>query len=218
MMRLVDLALLCIAVAVTVLLLAACGGGGSTATEKNSFAFFGDSATAAPWLNDRPVPQIARLAGVAATDHSVPGMTSVAALPRFEQTLLHDPSTHVVLRFGGGDCALYLNSGLAAFEHTLYSMIAVTKSFGKIPLLTTTVRLAPWDALSEADNLAYMASLEKYNETIIAVGRVMGVQVIDVYGQVPFYGREDLFDMVHPNQEYSNRISEYIAGQLPVRR
>jgi hypothetical protein len=190
--------------------LVACGGGG-----RHSFAFFGDSTTEALGLAVRPVPQIAQMAGVEATDYSKAGMTSQDAEPTFARVLAADRNTHVVLRFGGADCMRYAGTGIAAFERTTRWMVGAVRAAGKTPLLTTTVRIAPWPEFTDEMNGVYLRALVQYNDAIRRVALDTGTQLIDVDARVPFFGRSDLLDIVHPNQAYSDRISTFIAAELP---
>lgn len=193
-------------------LLAACGGGSSESS--TVVAFYGDSITAAPWFSPTPVQQMAEMMQVQAEDFSQPGMTTKDALPWVTQTLSTSRASVVVIRFGMADLTTTAGQDVEFFAGRLVAVIQQVRDSGRIPVLTTTTRLAPWPEFTDEMNTYYLKMLDVYNAQIRQVADASGVRVIDVYADVPFAGSADLRDIVHPAQGYSTRVSQHIANWM----
>ena len=192
-------------------LLSGCGSGDSV-PQPMKISVYGDSISAAsPDLNPGFSAELSQLLGLAVTDHARGG-GSVRDFSVVDDTDL------VLIRYSGADALHYGSldaTQVAIFKSSLVSLI---KSAKKKVVLTGTIRLAPYEQLLDYNYphdayLQKVIDLDVYDNAVREVSKEMNIPFIDIR-LVPFYGREDLRDEVHPNQKYSTRFSNYIAKEL----
>jgi hypothetical protein len=185
-------------------LLISCGGGGSEPAQIR-VAFYGDSVTSGDGLSPRPVPEIAAMAGVVGIDHSRGGDWACNW-----RTVLDDDADVIVLRFAAADAVAHGMGGIDDFEACLVVLAGSTR---KPVILTGTVWTAQPDGLSPATYEALSQAVTAYDARVRAVARTLRVPFVDIRS-LPFAGRQDLRDDVHPSQAYSERISRLVADAI----
>lgn len=184
-------------------LLISCGGGGGEPAQIR-VAFYGDSVTSGDGLSPRPVAEIAALAGVVGIDHSRGGDWAC------NWTAVLDDADVVVLRFAAADAVVHGMAGIDDFEACL---VALARSTSKPVILTGTVWTAQPEGLSPATYEALSQAITAYDARVRAVAQTLRVPFVDIRS-LPFAGREDLRDDVHPLQMYSGRISRLVADSI----
>lgn len=233
-----------LAALVLVAMLVGCGGGGtggelvqtpaptSVPTSARALvlvSFYGDSITSgaikpAPgWLNPRPVARITELAAGAlqGVDWSLGGATvqdardGTPGMPfgPFAQAIKLDASPVVVIRYATAN-ALRFADRLPEYQRALTDMVSQAQAAGKTVVLTGSTHIAaPMPGLSAADSRQVLANVDAFEAATRAVATQTGVLFVDLRA-VPFAGAADMADDVHPNQQYSDRVSAHIARAL----
>lgn len=221
-------------VLVLLAMLIGCGGGGADPVQAPARAavcvsFYGDSITSgaikpAPgWLNPRPVARITELAAGAlqGVDYSLGGATvqdardGTPGMPfgPFAQAVLADTSPVVVIRYATAN-ALRFADRLSEYQRTLAGMVAQARAAGKTVVLAGSAHIAaPMPGLSADDSRQVLANVDAFEVATRAVATQTATPFIDLRA-VPFEGAADMVDDVHPNQQYSDRISAHIAREL----
>ena len=197
-------------------LVAACGGGGSAPPAPAPapppappiVSVYGDSSAAGIALNPRPATELAALLGARVIDYSMPGTT-------LDQVILRDDdgAAVVLLRHGGAHAAHHGLAGLDAFDASLCALIAQAQATGAQVVLTGLISFAPAPWLPDADNARILAMLDAYDARLRAIAARLNLPFVDLRA-VPFAGRADLIDDVHPGQAYSGRLTAAIAATL----
>lgn len=193
-------------------LLSACGGGSGAdappAPTPITLAVYGDSAASGLGLAVRPVPDLARRLGVRAIDYTMPGTTLG------QVTLRDDDGAHIILlRHGGAHAAHHGLQGLDEFDRQVTAFIAAGRATGAQVVLTGLISFAPAPWLPDADNARILAMLDAYDARLQAIAARTGAPFINLRA-VPFAGRADLIDDVHPGADYSARLTAHIAAVL----
>lgn len=184
-------------------LLASCGGGGSEPVQVR-VAFYGDSVTSGDGLSPRPVAEIAALAGVVGIDHSRGGDWAC------NWTAVVDDADVVVLRFAAADAVAHGMAGIDDFEACL---VALARSTSKPVILTGTIWTAQPVGMPDAAYATLSQAITAYDARVRAVAQTLRVPFVDIRS-LPFAGRQDLRDDVHPSQMYSGRISRLVADSI----
>ena len=229
-----GIAAVALAALLSVAVLVGCGGGGTSGEpvlplSPVAVSFYGDSITSgaikpAPgWLNPRPVARITELAAGAlqGVDWSLGGATvqdardGTPGMPfgPFAQAIKLDASPVVVIRYATAN-ALRFADRLPEYQRTLTDMVAQAQAAGKTVVLAGSTHIAaPMPGLSAADSRQVLANVDAFEAATRAVANQTGTPFIDLRA-VPFAGAADMADDVHPNQQYSDRISAHIARAL----
>ncbi len=214
--------------------LAGCGGGGASAEPVHASApvrvsFYGDSITSgtiktpAGWLNPRPVARITELAGGAlqGVDYSLGGATvqdardGTPGMPfgPFAQAILADTSPVIVIRYATAN-ALRFADRLPEYERALTDMVGQARAAGKTVVLAGSTHIAaPMPGLSADDSRQVLANVDAFEAATRTVAQRTQVPFVDLRA-VPFAGAADMADDVHPNQQYSDRLSAHLARAL----
>ena len=153
-------------------------------------------------------------------DYAHPGMTvwdavegTADALP-WETAMQRDTAQFVVIRYAGS--ALARPGQVRDYEQVLETMIRTAQGHRKTVVLLGSPRMAAPDdryGISPADSARIMASVDEFEAATKALALRMGVVFIEVR-KVPFYGKSDVADIIHPNQGYSDRMSAFIVERL----
>jgi len=195
-----------------VLTLVGCGGGSA---QKTYVGMYGDSVSwgscavcPAYRLEIPPVRQLNELAkSYEVIDYSLPGATVLYTLngghglpfDNFKEQIAKSPEKITLLRFGGADALL--NEGEVDFRLGLEQLIVLAKAEEKVVILTGIV----WTTLPDV-------RLDNYNAIIREIADTQKVPFIDLRSVT--YSPSDSIDGLHPNQEYSYRISALISETL----
>jgi GDSL-like Lipase/Acylhydrolase family len=194
-----------------VLALVGCGG----SAQKTYVGMYGDSVS---WgscaicptyrLEIPPVRQLNELAkSYEVLDYSLPGATVLDTLnggyglpfDNFNEQIAKSPEKITLLRFGGADALL--NESEIDFRQGLTQLITLAKSKEKVVVLTGIV----WTSTPDI-------RLDNYNAIIKEIAVTQSVPFLDLRSIA--YSPANSIDGLHPNQEYSYRISTLISETL----
>jgi len=188
-------------VALAASLLPACGGSG--ADTPVTVSFYGDSVTTGThsadydvWLPERwsptPVEVISGLTGTAALDYSKDGASALGAS-------IHDDGSHIsVIRFGVADTVY--GTFPDVFAAHIQRLVKESQVLYQLALLVGLTH-----------------TMDGRAKTLDAVVRRcaadLRVPFVDVHA-LPFHGRSDMADAIHPGACYSRRASHAIAASI----
>jgi len=184
-------------------------------------SFYGDSITRGDFLAVRPVQRMTQLARGAfiGVDYASGGATVQDALSGklpFGPWLEHiktDKSQVIVIRYAGASALLGMEK-IDEYEQSVTDMVIVAKRLGKKVVLTgMSWGVDPIPGLSQADSDRIFGAVTAYDKRTALIALKLDVPFIDLRA-VPFYGASDMMDEAHPNQVYSDRLSQAIVAQL----
>ncbi len=191
-----------------------CGSGGEDTylpAPKATVAIYGDSITASTGIKTSFAKELEIALNVKAIDMSVDGGIVANFLPPLKT------ADTVIIRFGGADALKYGNTLLtsSSFEKNLSTLV---ESVPTSVVLTSTITLAPYDEIkgigwSYSKYLENVQALADANTAIKKVAVKYNVPYVNLL-EVPFRGKLDLHDYVHPNQEYSSKLTSHIIATL----
>lgn len=211
----------------TTLALWACGPAAQEQTPVDTTAptasFYGDSIIAGTGLSVRPVDMMTRAAqgrwrGV---DYAVDGATVQNAtyghpkLPFANWTaqMAVDPSRVIIVGYSGASAWIH-PQGVDEYAGLLMLMVREAQRHSKVVLLRGMSHVArPIQGLTLDDDLRYATALADFHEATRVVAQQTGVEFIDLRA-VSFNGTPDMLDGLHPNLEYSARLSEQTAAAV----
>lgn len=211
---------------------AGCGGGGGQAVAGCSptlvTTWFGDSVQSGSIALDptsgqtghiqvRPgLRAFQNLGGRALViDRSVPGMLLGSLVVGWASTLDMDPSTVLVLRFGGADALAGVDPG--DFESNLRKVVMTALQKGRVVVLSGVVEVARKPEWQPGITDAQFEGIKQRRATLDGVIRGVAASSGSSYvGGVQFSGPEDLADGFHPAQAYSNRWVDALC--VPISR
>jgi hypothetical protein len=199
--------------------ISACGGGAGAGPQcsKTLVDCIGDSTFSGLNLIDRPIPRIARQAGVQCINHAIPGWTIANHASTFDVS--DSPASVVVMRFGGADTLTLTDQ--TQFAQALTTQVTQAKAAGKTPVLVGVIRLARKPLEQDAIGIdtaafemfdAHSALLDRAIKT---VAEQQAARFVDIRA-LRFDGAIDIADAVHPAQAYSDRCADAIAQALPT--
>lgn len=209
------------------LALSACGGGDPVQAPL-FVAFYGDSLTAGSvddkFLPVRPVARMTALAKGAFTgiDMSYPGTSVWAArdglavypTEKFSESIKKSPAKIIVIRYMAS--ALERPENVEDYKLVLNSMVSQVRQVGKIPILVGS----HWFTIPPDRYGVPLVTVQKAIDTFTLfhnateqVANTSNTLFIDTR-KVPFYGAFDIVDIIHPTQEYSDRMSEFIVRNI----
>lgn len=187
-------------------------GGGEAPTKPMTIAVYGDSVTAAsPDLKYSFASELGTALNATVKDYSRGG----GSVREFVE--LDNSADLIIVRYAGAD-ALHYGSSIEEVNKFRSALLALISSASKPIILTGTITLAPYEQLLDY-NYPFDAYTQKqkdltvYDSEVKALAARLNIPFIDIR-TVPFYGRQDLRDEVHPNQEYSTRLSNYIISKI----
>lgn len=193
---------------IAISMLTGCGGG----SDVKVVAIYGDSITSGDELTLKPVPEIASMLGMKGLDYSRGG-----GLVEDHQAV-DKTADLVIIRYAGAN-ALHYGSwnydNVIKFKQQLKALALTSK----VPVIFTgSIRLAKLEEFPEFEYPveAYnqkVKDIAAYEQAVKDVAEELGRPYINL-NNVPFSGRKDLRDIVHPNQDYSTRLSRYIADEV----
>ena len=187
-------------------------------------SFYGDSITRGDGLNPRPVERRTELSKGAfiGVDYSLGGSTvhdATTGDPRlpyrgpFADWIKQDMSEIVVIGHGGANALRYPDK-IGEYDTLLTAMINQSRAQGKTVVLSGMTWVAhPVKGLSEADSTRVLSGLATFDDRTEAIAMREGCVFLDLRS-VPFTGAADMLDEVHPNQDYSDRVSAYVTARL----
>lgn len=189
-------------------LLVGCSGG----SDKITIAVYGDSITAAePGLTKSFASELGVALNANVKDYSRGG----GSVRDYKE--VDNSADLIIIRYAGAD-ALHYGSSTEAVNTFRTSLLALISTANKPVVLTGTITLAPYEQLLDY-NYPFNAYTQKqkdltvYHKEVQSIATSLGIPFVDIR-KVPFYGREDLRDEVHPNQGYSTRLSNYIISEI----
>lgn len=211
----------------TTLAIAACGGGDPVQAPL-FVAFYGDSLTAGS-VDDKflPVRPVARMTELAkgtfiGIDMSYPGTSiwaardGLAVFPteKFLDSVKRSLARVVVIRYMAS--AFEGPEALEDYKLVLQNMITQVRSLGKTPILVGAHWFTVPSERYGVSNVTAQKTMDAFtlfHKATEQVAYTSSTLFIDTR-KVPFYGASDIVDIIHPTQEYSDRMSAYIVDKL----
>lgn len=187
-------------------------------------SFYGDSITAKGGLDVSPVQRRTELSKGAfvGVDYSLGGSTVQDAAqgdPRlpypgpFSEWIKKDATKIVVIGHAGANALRYPDR-IDEYDALLTAMIAQAIATGKTVVLSGMTRVAtPVPGVPEADAVRILQALADFDDRTEHIAMREGCLFLDLRS-VPFHGLVDMLDSVHPSQDYSDRVSAYVAAKL----
>lgn len=181
-------------------------------TTDTTLSLYGDSISYAAYLNPTPGEALSKHWTI--SNYAIAGMTfenliegfisslqpNIVILP-FEQQMAIDKNKVILVRLGINDCLK--KNDLDDFADDLIEFITVARKAGHIPVLC---------GLTHTLDLSAEKRRKDYDSALRYAANYTQAHFIDI-GTVS-YSAGDLPDGLHPAQDYSSRLDEYIIRYL----
>lgn len=187
-------------------------------------SFYGDSITRGDDLAVRPVVRRTDLAlgafvgvdyswGGSTVQHAATGDPLLPYTGTFSEWIKKDTSKIAVIGHAGASALSHADK-IEEYDTLLTVMINQAKATGKTVVLSGMTWVAyPVPGLSDADSTRILAVLATFDDRTEAIAAREGCVFLDLRS-LPFSGVVDMLDNVHPNQDYSDRVSAYVTNKL----
>lgn len=185
---------------------------------------YGDSISAGEGLATRPVARMTELANGAwtAIDYALGGSTVFDAVegtdPRmpfgpWAQQMKIDTSPLIVIGYAGATALRYPDK-IDEYTRLLEMMVDQAEEQGKVVVLRGMSNVpVEIRGYSEETSLRLNKALADFDQRTREIAMRLGLRFVDLR-MLPFAGQSDLMDEVHPNQEYSDRISAFVVSAI----
>lgn len=201
----------------------ACGGDKQTIVNPIRISFYGDSITAGDGLNPRPVVRMTELAARKwiGVDYSQNGATVQDAtegarkLPfeAWPKQMVADDSAVIVIGYAGASAWIYPQR-IREYELLLEQMIRQAQATRKIVILKGMSHIArPVPGLQPSEEPRILQAVDDFDAMTRTLAERHGLLFLDLRSVV-FNGASDILDNIHPNQNYSDRLSAYCVAKI----